>query len=855
MLIGLGGGAASSMASGEGQMALDFASVQRDNAEMQRRCQEVINACTRLGPKNPILSIHDVGAGGLSNAFPELVHADARGARLDLRAIPSAEPSLSPMEIWSNEAQERYVLGITIESLAKFKKICARERCPFAVVGEVIASPTLSIDDAVFGNRPVDVPLDLVLGEPPRMRRTAVRRKVATDQSSLKGIQLADAAKRVLQLPAVADKSFLITIGDRTVGGLVVRDPFVGRWQIPVADCAVTANGFSSYHGEVMAIGERTPLAAIDAPASGRVAIAEALTNLAAAPVPGLDQVALSANWMAACGDPGEDAALFDTVRTVALDICPALGITIPVGKDSLSMQTEWQEGETASLVRSPVSLIVSAFAPCQDVRHVLTPELQPGSGTQLIVVDLSGGQARLGGSALMQVFERGDGPTPDLDSPATLRQFFEVIQTLTKANKLLAYHDRSDGGLFVTLCEMAFAGHRGVEIDLSPLGAFSENEILAILFSEELGAVLQVDAKHTSEVLASLRGIQGSISAVIGQPCETNNITIRTEGTIVFSSSRRDLHRLWSETSYRMQRARDDEISAEEAFSIVGDEEDPGLSVSLSFQWPNLGRVGEKSNGEKDRPPVAVLREQGVNGHLEMGAAFDRAGFDCYDVHMSELIKGQVQLSSYVGLAACGGFSYGDVLGAGRGWANTILFNDLARDAFTAFFNRTDAFTLGVCNGCQMLSNLTELIPGSTDWPRFIRNRSEQFESRLVMAELLPSPSIFFTDMVGSLLPVVVAHGEGQVAFPKAKIPPDAGNVCVRFVDNHYHVTETYPHNPNGSPGGITGITNDSGRVTIMMPHPERLFRTIQHSWHPNEWGEDGPWMKMFDNARVWVG
>lgn len=851
MLIGLGGGAASSMASGEGEEALDFASVQRDNAEMQRRCQEVIDACVSLGLHNPILSIHDVGAGGLSNALPELVHADGRGAALRLRAIPSAEPGLSPMEIWSNEAQERYVLGLSPAHLSRFETLCARERCPFAVVGTVTEAADLLLEDETFGNRPVDVPLDLVLGKPPQMQRFAQRHATTPGDADLSGIELPEAAHRVLRLPTVADKTFLITIGDRTVGGQVARDQMVGPWQVPVADCAVTANGFHSNHGEVMAMGERTPLAALDAPASGRMAIAEALTNLAAAPVPALDHVVLSANWMAACGDPEEDAALFDTVRTIALEVCPALGIAIPVGKDSLSMQAQWTEGTARNTVRSPVSLIVSAFAPCSDIRRAVTPAIVPDPETALIAVDLGGGQCRIGGSALLQVYDRREGVPPDLDSPQRLQKFFDTVQSFLHRGTLLAYHDRSDGGLFVTLCEMAFASRCGLAIDLSPMSEPNHEATLRALFNEELGAVVQVNAGDAEALLAAFADIDGVIATRIGHPTVNQEITFRSGDTSILRAPRHELQQAWAETSYRIQCARDHAGSATEAFDAIADNDDPGLSESLSFRWPDTPR-----RVPKDRPALAILREQGVNGHVEMAAAFDRAGFDCHDVHMSDLLEGRKQLPGFVGLVACGGFSYGDVLGGGGGWASTVLFNDRVRHEFATFFAREDTFTLGVCNGCQMLAHLTELIPGAASWPRFVRNRSEQFESRLVMTELTPSPSILLADMAGSKLPVVVAHGEGRAAFG-TDLPPaeHSNNVCLRFVDHAGSATEKYPFNPNGSPSGITGLTNDSGRVTIMMPHPERLFRTVQHSWHPPGWGEDAPWMKMFHNARQWVG
>ena len=858
MLIGLGGGAASSMASREGEEALDFASVQRDNAEMERRCQEVIDACTRLGQANPILSVHDVGAGGLSNAIPELINADRRGGHVNLRTIPNAEPGMSPMEIWSNEAQERYVLGLAPESIAPFAALCARERCPVAIVGEVTEEPRLLITDPGFNNQPVDVPLELILGKPPQMKRRAVRGGKSSPLIDLTGISPAEAALRVLRLPAVADKSFLITIGDRTVGGLVVRDQMVGPWQVPVADCAVTATGFEGYVGEAMAIGERTPLAILNAPASGRMAVAEALTNLAAAPIASLSRVVLSANWMAACGDPEEDAALFDTVKTVGLELCPALGIAIPVGKDSLSMQARWSREGVMHEVRSPVSLIVSAFAPVSDVRKVLTPQLalDPDTSTALVLIDLGTGHNRLGGSALAQVYSRSGGEVPDVDDAEPLKSFLQTVLRLNLQDKLLAYHDRSDGGLFTTLCEMAFATRTGLSIELGDLCPNLTSEaLLATLFTEELGAVIQVtevDLAAVVEAFSCIAGLGNHIH-VIGRPSSDDCVTFRHQGSEVFAAGRTELHQAWSETSYRMQYERDNSRCADEAHAALASP-DPGLSVNLTYSLSTARAPGAAGRLRAERPALAILREQGVNGHVEMAAAFDRVGFAAHDVHMSDLLSGQVRLDRFSGLVACGGFSYGDVLGGGGGWANTILFNDRVRAEFETYFARPDAFTLGVCNGCQMLAHLTALIPGTAGWPTFERNRSEQFEARLVMCEVLPSASLFFNGMAGSRLPIVVAHGEGRAAFSgPAAFDPAQG--CMRFVDNHYQVAERYPFNPNGSPGGITGITNSTGQVTILMPHPERLFRTIQHSWHPPQWGENSPWLQMFSNARGWIG
>ncbi|MFL6655535.1 MAG: phosphoribosylformylglycinamidine synthase [Sulfurifustis sp.] len=885
MLIGLGGGAASSVASGAGEAELDFASVQRANAEMQRRCQEVIDQCWALGEGNPILSIHDVGAGGLANAVPELIHASGRGGRFDLRAIPNVQPGMSPMQVWCNESQERYVLAVAPEHLAAFERLCARERCPVAVIGEVTESTQLVVEDSHFAKapppqpspagagegtgggartaggtdaaraaRPIDLDLDIVLGKPPRMRRDVkhVRRKLAAFKT--KGIDLKEAAYRVLKLPAVADKSFLITIGDRTVGGLVARDQMVGPWQVPVADVGVTASGYQAYTGEAMAMGERTPLALIDGPASGRMAIGEAITNIAAARIRALPDVKLSAHWMAAAGHPGEDAALYDTVRAVALDLCPALGISIPVGKDSMSMKTVWQENAERREVTAPLSLIVSAFAPVLDVRLTLTPQLRTDRGeTDLILIDLGKGKNRLGGSALAQVYGSLGDEAPDVDDPRTLKLFFHIIQALNELGFALAYHDRSDGGLFATICEMAFAGHTGVRIDLTPLG----RDPVAALFSEELGAVLQVPRNRRDGILGALKkaGL-GRQSYVIGTTTTDDIVSFSHEGKEIFYDARVNLHRAWSETSFLMQRLRDNPKTAQEEYDRLLDAKDPGLSAQLTFD-PNE-KIGAPYIARGVRPRVAILREQGVNGQSEMAAAFDRVGFAAIDVTMSDILEGGVDLKDYHGVAACGGFSYGDVLGAGEGWAKSILYNPRARDVFTAFFNRRDTFALGVCNGCQMMSNLREIIPGAAAWPHFVRNLSEQFEARFVRVQIPDNPSIFFAGMTGSMLPIVVSHGEGRAEFASdAQIQQVIleKQVALCFVDNRGELARTYPYNPNGSPHGITGLTTPDGRFTILMPHPERAFRTVANSWHPDDWGEDSPWLRMFRNARAWVG
>jgi len=857
LLIGLGGGAASSTASGEGQEALDYASVQRANAEMQRRCQEVIDRCWQLGDDNPVLSIHDVGAGGLSNAVPELVAQSDRGGSFSLDRIPSDDPGMSPLALWCNESQERYVLALRPGDGERFAALCRRERCPHAVIGAVTEERRLRLAHAGAGEAAVDVPLDLVLGAPPVAARAARRvhaRPAALDTS---GLDAEAAALDVLRLPCVADKTFLVTIGDRTVGGLVVRDQMVGRWQIPVADCAVTATDFEGYAGEAMAMGERAPLALVDAPASGRMAVAEAITNLAAAPVPGLHSVALSANWMAACGHPGEDARLFDTVRGVATELCPALGIPIPVGKDSLSMQTRWRERGEERCVTAPLSLVVSAFAPAEDVRRALTPELRSDLGeTDLLLVDLGLGERRLGGSALAQVRGRLGGDAPDVDHPGALRGFFDAVQALSRARRLLAYHDRSDGGLLVTLCEMAFAGRCGVDVVLDT----ADGDALAALYCEELGAVLQVrrhDRDAVMGVLAAVAGLSGHVHR-IGAPLPADRVRVRAAGATLIDLPRSRLERAWSETSHRMRALRDDPGCAREEHAARLDADDPGLVVRLGFDPGEDPAASLAPAVALTRPRVAVLREQGVNGQVEMAAAFDRAGFDSIDVHMSDLLAGEATLAGFHGLAACGGFSYGDVLGAGGGWASSVLYNERVRDEVSGFLGRGDTFALGVCNGCQMLARLGTLVPGAGTWPRFARNRSEQFEARLVLCEVPPSPSVLLEGMSGSLLPTVVAHGEGRARFTTAGGAARAladGLVCLRYVDGHGHVAERYPANPNGSPLGIAGLTTPDGRVTVMMPHPERLFRTVQHSWHPDGWDEAGPWLRLFRNARRWVG
>jgi phosphoribosylformylglycinamidine synthase len=854
LLIGMGGGSASSMATGANVADLDFDSVQRGNAEIQRRAQEVIDRCWALGAANPVLSIHDVGAGGLSNALPELVHGAGRGARIDLRAAPNEEPGMTPREVWSNEAQERYVLAIARESLPVFRSICERERCPFAVVGEATDDGRLEVRDPLFGNQPVDVALSALFGKPPRVTRDVKRLRPDVRPFSTDGIALAEVARRVLLHPAVADKTFLVTIGDRTVGGLSARDPMVGPWQVPVADCAATLLSFEGCAGEAFAIGERTPLAVIDPPASGRIAVAEALTNLAAAPVTGLGRVKLSANWMAAAGSPGEDAALFDTVRTVALDLCPKLGVGIPVGKDSMSMRTTWEADGRRLEVRAPVSLVVSAFAPCADVRGTWTPQLRRGQGeTDVVFVDLAGGRRRLGGSMLAEVFGQTGDDAPDVDEPRRLVSLYAALAALRTASLVLAYHDRSDGGLFVALAEMAFAGRTGVTVDVSSLVGRSAPpaRVIAALFNEELGVLLQTRTADRARVLEILAG-HDLPAHVIAKLNDRDEIRIELERETLLAEPRTALQLLWSETTWQMQALRDNPESARQERDRILDAGDPGLAPLLTFDPEDDVAAAFVSKGA--RPRIAILREQGVNGQVEMAAAFDRAGFDAIDVHMSDVASGRLRLHDFRGFVACGGFSYGDVLGGGEGWAKSILFNPRARDEFLAFFGRPDSFALGVCNGCQMMSALREIIPGAAGWPRFVKNRSEQFEARLVLVEIVESPSLFFRGMAGSRIPIVTAHGEGRAVFTEATTPDDT-IVSMRFVDNRGVPTEVYPYNPNGSPRGITGLTTPDGRFTIVMPHPERVFRTVQMSWHPDGWGEDSPWMRIFRNARRWVG
>jgi phosphoribosylformylglycinamidine synthase len=844
MLIGLGGGAASSLASGASSEDLDFASVQRGNPEMQRRAQEVIDRCWAMGADNPILLIHDVGAGGLSNAVPEAVDHSGHGARVELRNVPNAERGMSPMGIWCNEAQERYVLIVASDRADEFAAICERENCPHAVIGQLTDDKQLVVSDSEFGNRVVDMPMEMLLGKPPKMIRDVASNAPADTTLELDGIDLEEAVHRVLRFPAVADKTFLIHIGDRTVGGLCVRDQFVGPWQVPVSDVAITASGFQDSTGEAMAMGERTPLASLNPPASGRMAVGEAVTNIAAAAIDGIGRIKLSANWMAAAGHPGEDASLFATVKAVGDELCRELGIAIPVGKDSLSMRARWQDDAGEHQVVAPVSLIVSAFAPVSDVRRHLTPQLRsvPG-GSVLLLLDIGEGANRLGGSCLAQVYDRQGGETPDLDYPDRLKCFFKAIQSLSEAGLVLAYHDRSDGGLLATVAEMMFAGRLGVSLQLPG----SDRDVLAQLFSEELGAVIQVATDRVDEVHEVLESC-GAGWVDIGKVEPDSQLTIYNDDEVILRLGRVELQRTWAETSYRMQALRDNPATAQQEFDRILDANDPGLNVNLTFD-PQEDVAAPAIGGRK--PRVAVLREQGVNSHFEMAAAFMRAGFEAVDVHMSDLVAGRDSLDDYQCIVACGGFSFGDVLGAGGGWAKSILYQSALRDAFAAYFERGDSMSLGVCNGCQMMSQLRDLIPGAAHWPRFLRNKSEQFEARLNLVEIMGSPSVFLAGMEGSVLPIATSHGEGRTAFA-GDGDKAAARTALRYVDNYGSVAEHYPANPNGSDDGICGLSSDDGRVTIMMPHPERVVRTTQNSWHPGEWGDDGPWLRLFRNARA---
>jgi phosphoribosylformylglycinamidine synthase len=867
MRIGMGGGAASSMAAGSNTAALDFDSVQRGNPEIQRRAQEVINHCWAQGAMNPIVAIHDVGAGGISNAFPELVDGAGQGANFDMRKVPLEESGLAPKEIWCNESQERYVLAINPDLMPLFEQMAARERCPYAVVGVATSERELVLEDGPGGERVIDMPMDVLLGKPPKVHRDVARVARTEAPLDLTGVKLETVALDVLRHPTVASKRFLVTIGDRTVGGLNHRDPMVGPWQVPVADCAVTLADYSGFRGEAMAMGERTPLAALDAPASGRMAVGEALTNLLAAPIE-LPRVKLSANWMAACGEPGEDAALYDTVKAVGLELCPALGIGIPVGKDSLSMKTRWSDGGVTKQVTAPVSLIVTAFATLGDVRGTLTPQLQPGD-TTLVLVDLGQGQKRMAGSMLAQVLGQFGNEVPDLDDPQLLKNLVAAVNALRAQGRLLAYHDRSDGGLWAAVCEMAFAGHLGVSLNVDILvtegdgindsfaeygdsknwaGQVSErrNELmLKALFNEELGVVLQVPTAQRNEVMATLREHGLSRHAhFIGKPNERGVVEVWRDTKLQFGAPLHTLQQQWDEVSWRIAQGRDNPACADSEHAAAGVADDPGLHLHLTFD------AGSSPAVLTTRPKMAILREQGVNSHVEMSYAMHAAGFDTFDVHMSDLQAGRARLTDFQGLVACGGFSYGDTLGAGEGWARSVLFNPALAEQFAAFFNRPDTLALGVCNGCQMMAALAPIIPGTQAWPKFTRNKSEQFEARLSLVEILESPSLFFTGMAGSRLPIAVAHGEGFADFSQ-RGDAQAVHAAMRFVDHHGRATEAYPANPNGSPGGLTSVTTADGRFTVLMPHPERVFRNVLMSWTSGNISAPSPWMRMFHNAR----
>ncbi len=877
MLIGLGGGAASSIASGDSSESLDFASVQRGNPEMQRRCQEVIDTCCSMGEHNPIISIHDVGAGGLCNALPELVHDCGSGGRFELRDILNAEPGMSPMQIWCNESQERYVLAIDRDRYREFERICRRERCLYARVGVATAEPTLRLTDSHFdtqdmrGTRdtdasgvadsPIDLSMETLFGLPPKMFRNAVTETRSLDEPDFSGLAIGDAVDRVLAFPTVADKTFLVTIGDRSVTGLVARDQMVGPWQAPVSDAAVSCAGYRGFTGEAFAIGERTPLAVIDGPASGRMAVGESITNLAAACIDDIGQIRLSANWMVAAGEEGHDARLYRTVQAVALELCPQLGISIPVGKDSMSMKTVWRDDHGCEQkVVSPLSLIVSAFAAVSDVRKTLVPVLRTGGEpTDLWLIDLGLGKHRMGGSVLAQTLNRIGSDVPDLDDADHLKRFFALIQGLNRDSCLLAYHDRSDGGLIATLCEMAFASRCGLSIDLDHI----TGEPLSVLFNEELGAVIQTRRERRAEILHRARSLSmEDCLHRIGQPVAGDRIQVARQGEVLFSRSRIQCHQIWSQTSWQMQRIRDNPQCADQEYQRLADEADPGLFCELGFCLEESvpkrlsAAVESAPNLSLARPKVAILREQGVNGQMEMAAAFHSAGFDAVDMTTTDLIDGAT-LDDCRGLAACGGFSFGDVLGAGEGWAKSILFNPDLKERFERFFERPDVFALGVCNGCQMMSSIRSIIPGASDWPGFVRNRSEQFEARFVMVEVCSEKSILFRGMAGSKIPVSSAHAEGRTSFADAagmRRIQDQDQACLRYIDNRGNPTTVYPYNPNGSANGLTGFTNADGRITIMMPHPERVFRTVSNSWHPDDWGEYSPWIRMFLNARDWV-
>ena len=841
MLIGLGGGAASSMKTGANKENLDFASVQRGNPELQRRAQEVIDRCWQLGDGNPILSIHDVGAGGLSNAFPELINDGGMGAIMNIRDINNEELGMSPKEIWSNEAQERYVLAIDAKDLENFSKICKRERCPFRVVGKATEEKNLKVEDSLLKKDIVKMNLDVLLGKPPKLTKKISSSFNLDIKKEFFDSSLEDAISKVLKYPSVSSKSFLISIGDRSVTGLIAQEQMVGPWQVPVSNVGVTKSTFDSITGEAFAIGEKAPIALTNGAASARMAVSEAITNIAASAIKDISLIKLSANWMAASGSDHEDHELFNAVKAIGMDLCPELGISIPVGKDSMSMQTTWG-GDEVKTVTSPLSLVVTAFSESYNINKTLTPQLDLDIESTLILIDLGGGKNRMGGSSYNLVNNITNFEVPDLDNPELIKKFFKGIQFLNKKNKLLAYHDRSDGGLITTILEMTFAGHCGIKLELAV-----KDSIIEFLLNEELGAVIQVANKDIAFIKEYLAKDLGLSLTIIGVPTIDHKISILNDSALVYSSTRSNLQQTWAETSFRMQAIRDNPKSAEEEFDLILDDSNPGINPKINFKIPSKINISEL------KPKIAILREQGINGHSEMAAAFNYAGFEAYDVHMSDILNGQKSLKDFNGIAACGGFSFGDVLGAGKGWAKSILFNNALRDEFQEFFERKGTIALGVCNGCQMLSNIKEIIPGADLWPKFIKNESEQFEARLVMVEVEKNNSLFFDGMIGSVLPVIVSHGEGRVKFANEEhlgLSQSSNLVSLKYVDNYHKGTLMYPMNPNGSPDGITGLTSSDGRVSIMMPHPERVFRTDQNTWHPKKWKTFGPWYRMFSNA-----
>ncbi len=841
MLIGLGGGAASSVGSGDQSQELDFASVQRANPEMQRRAQEVINSCINLGNKNPIVSIHDIGAGGLSNGIPELVNDSQKGANLQLRSIPNEESKMSPLEIWCNESQERYVLAIKEESVDLFRQICIKERAPFAVLGNATDNQHLTLKDSQFNNKPIDLEMSLLFGSTPKTLKDVSSLPNNEKEFNTTAVKLNEAINRLLKLPTVASKNFLITIADRSVTGLIARDQMIGPWQVPVADCAISLADYSGYQGEAMSIGEKTPLSLINAAAAARMSVGEALTNLLSVYIEDISHINLSANWMCASGFPGEDAKLYEAVKAIGMELCPKLGLTIPVGKDSMSMKSTWNENGKERSVTAPLSLIISAFSKIPDARLQITPLLDTKIDSELFLIDLGLGKNRMGGSCLAQVYNQIGRTSPDLDDPILFAKFFSLINKFNKEKLISAYHDRSDGGVITTLFEMAFASHCGMEI----YGSNTINE----LFNEELGCIIQIPIINKSIVLKMLEDIGlKEFTQPIAKVNNTDEILIYQENKLVFSDKRKNLHKEWSSTSFEISKLRDNPICSESENKELLETSD-GLKVKTTYDINESISAPYLNTGIK--PKIAILREQGINGHVEMAAAFTQAGFDAYDVHMSEILSGKTSLKQFQGLAACGGFSYGDVLGAGRGWANSILLNSNVKDEFSEFFSRTNSFTLGVCNGCQMVSNLKEIIPGTENWPSFEKNTSEQFEARLTSVKIKQTNSIFFNGMEGSIMPIAIAHGEGRAKFSSNQ---SKSNIAMQYVNYSGNPTQTYPHNPNGSEDGIASVCDDSGRIMIMMPHPERVFRAIQNSWHPDDWQERSPWMRMFENARKWV-